>query len=92
MPGIVNRVEGQRVKNQIAGTLDDLHFAQKNLRRMEQRFPSELLLKQDIREAIFAVRLHLDGAKRWGVILQAFVDVTLKRQAKGAQDGVASQG
>jgi len=89
---IVSRDEGARVLSQVAGTLMDLEFAQTNLYRMKQQFPPELLAKEDLRNALFAVRIHLEDAMRWAVLLQAFVATTVKRQVKGAQDGVAGKG
>lgn len=84
--------ECRRVSRQVGSTLDDVQFAKDNLNRMTQQFPPEFLLNADLRNALFAVKIMLDAALRWGVILQAFTQNAIKRQERGAQDGVAGQG
>jgi len=59
---------------------------------MKMQFPPDLLTNEDLQNALFAVRIHLEDAMRWAVILQAFTAATIKRQSKGANDGVAGKG
>jgi len=92
MAQLLSMDESVRVSRQVVGTLDDIRFASDNLHRMKMQFPPDLLANEDLHNALFAVRIHLEDAMRWAVLFQAFTAATIKRQVKGANDGVAGKG
>jgi len=61
--------EHKRIIGMLHAVLLDLEYQQKTIYNLKLELPQEIIDSHDIETSLFAVRIHLADAHRWGKLL-----------------------